>query len=510
VNASNGAKNWFDSPLAQAELARAAEAAERAVAAAPAPAVLREAAGQTIEDDEAGWRRLTGDGQRDLAPLTHERMQRLAHFQWETNLLANFIIETPIAYMLANGVQIRIKDDEAQKAIERHWKDGINNWPLKLPKKVRELAMFGEQCYPTFVDATSGFVRIGYLDPSLIETVVTDPDNREQPIGIVTRRNRKGVAKRYRVIINEPETAFAETAQQIRTTFTDGECFYFRVNELSSATRGRSDLLAQMDWLDAYDQFLFGEVDRTLGLRAYMWDVTLTGASPDEVTEKAKKITAPRPGAVRVHNENETWKAEAPELNSADTVNTARLFRNHMLGGAVLPEHWFGGAENVNRATGDSMTEPTEKRMLMRRTYIGYMLESVAKYVVRKLWKIDDEGTLSDKQMEIMDSLVVEWPELTAKDTTSYAAAIQQVTAACAIAMQEGLLTRETSLRIISAMAIRLGVEIDVEQELAAAQAELAARGGDNLDGVDLNGDLTPPPPPVGAQKKKAPAAAAA
>jgi hypothetical protein len=48
---------------------------------------------------------------------------------------------------------------------------------LKLPKKVRELSIYGEQCYPTFVNELDGFVRLGYLDPSLIETIVKDPDN---------------------------------------------------------------------------------------------------------------------------------------------------------------------------------------------------------------------------------------------------------------------------------------------------------------------------------------------
>jgi hypothetical protein len=468
---------------------------------------MREAAGQTIEDDDAGWRRLTGDGQRDLSPMTHDRMQRLAHYQWETNLLANFIIEIPLAYMLAQGVTWRVDDDDAKAALDAHWKDGLNAWDLKLPKRVRELALFGEQCYPTFEDDSSGFVRIGYLDPSLIETVVTDPDNREQPIGIVTRRDKKGKSKRFRVIVNVPETAFAETARGIRESMTDGNCFYFRVNELSSATRGRSDLLAQIDWLDSYEQLLFGEVDRSLGMRAYMWDVTLKGATPEEVKEKARKITSPKSGATRVHNDAEVWEAIAPQLNAYDMERIARLFRNQMLGGAVLPEHWFGGAENVNRATGDSMTEPTEKKMLMRRAYIGYMLESIGYYVIRSKWGALDKE-MTDKQAAILGSLKVEWPELTAKDTTSYAAAIQQVTAACAIAMQEGLLTRETSLRIIAAMAIRLGVEIDVKTELADAEAELAAKGGDNLDGLDVNETKRLPPPPPA--KKKAAAAAAA
>lgn len=443
---------------------------------------LREAAGVAIDDDEDSWRRLTGDGKRDLAPLTHERMQRLAHYLWQTNLVANRLIELPLAYLLAKGVAWKVDDEEAQGALDRHWKDGLNAWDIKLPKRVRELSIFGEQCWPVFRSATTGAVRLGYLDPAKIATVVTDPENQEQPIGIVTKKDRKGRARRYRIIVNVPESAFDERTQDIRATFTDGDCFYFRINELSSATRGVSDLLAQMDWLDAYDQFLFGEVDRAAAVRAFVWDVTLTGATPAEVDARAKKITAPRPNSVRVHNEGETWKAEAPALNAYDAADAARLIRNHILGGATVPEHWYGGAEDVNKSTGSSMTEPTEKMLEMRRTLLGYMLEQVGQYVVRSHWGALDRE-LSVSEAAVLGSLVVEWPEMTAKDTTKYAAALQQTVAAMVQLIAESLLTRETALRIIAALAENFGVSIDVEAELSAALAEMFQVAGDTTDG---------------------------
>lgn len=435
------------------------------------PAPLREAAGATVDTDEADWRRLTGDANRDLAPMTHERMQRLAHFLWESNLIANRLIELPVAYLLSQGVKLRCEDEQAQEALDRHWKDGLNAWDLKLPKRVRELSMFGEQCWPVFRHPVSGFVRLGYLDPGQIATVVTDPDNAEQPIGIVTKRDRRGQTRRYRVIVNVPEEAFTGRTRQIRATFDTGDCFYFRVNDLSSATRGRSDLLAQIDWLDAYDQFLFGEVERGTALRAFIWDVTLTGASPEEVDARARTITPPRPNSVRVHNENETWKAEAPSLNSHDAAASARLFRNHMLGGATFPEHWYGGAEDVNRATGDSMAEPTEKMLDMRQKLLGYMLQQVGCYVLRSGWGILDAEASPEQQL-ILDSVMVDWPEMTAKDTTKYASALQQVTASVCQMLAEGLISRLMGLRVIATVADRLGVEIDPEAELEAALAE--------------------------------------
>ena len=458
-------------------LREAVEAADRYNATV---ATMREAAGVTIDDDEDQWRRLTGESKRDLTPLTQSRMQELALFLWESNLLANRLIELPLAYLLAEGVRLVADDEIVQEWLDRFWSDPINQMDLKLAKKCRELSLFGEQCYPVFANEFTGQVRLGYLDPALIETVVTDPDNGEQAIGIVTKKDRKGQSKRYRIIVNGPEEElFTARTRQIRDTFDTGECFYFAVNDLSNGKRGRSDLLAHIDWLDAYDQFMFGELERSGFMRAFMWDVTLKGATPEEVKKRAGEITAPRANSVRVHNDNEEWSAESPTLQTADSEAAARLFRNHILGGGTIPEHWYGGASDVNRASGDSMGEPTFKMFVMRQTFIGYMLVTMAQYVIRRRELADTR-----KEPDLFDptyAVRVQWPEMVARDTTKYAAALQQVTVAVGMIIDRGLMTEEMGLRMIENISGRLGVEFDAVEELAAARKEAAKKAEDDV-----------------------------
>lgn len=438
------------------------------------PHAFREAAGVTVDDDEDQWRRLTGDSRRDLSPLTQQRMRDIALYLWETNLLGNRIVELPVAYLLAEGVRLTSSDAEAQAALDRFWGDPINQMDMKLPKKLRELAIYGEQCYPAFVNERSGHVRLGYLDPGLIETVVVDPDNPEQAIGIVTAKDRHGRSRRYRVIVNGPdEELFTRRTQEIRDTFTDGEAFWFTVNDLSNGRRGRSDLLAQADWLDGYDQYLFGELDRAQFMRAFIWDVTMKGATPEEVEDRAKKIVAPPPGSVRVHNDAEEWAAVTPDLKASDGAEGARLFRNHVLGGATIPEHWYGGGGDVNRAAGESMGEPTFKMLSMRQRIVKHMLEQVGVYVLRQK-ALAESGREPDIAEDVYRVEAV-FPELTAKDTSKYAAALQQVVVACALAIDKQLITKALALKIVGAVSGRLGVEIDAEDELAAALAEVGA-----------------------------------
>lgn len=429
--------------------------------------VRESAAGQTIDDDEEGWRRLTGDTDRDLAPITLRRSREVSAWLWQANVMANRIIELPLAYLLADGVKLEVNDEEAQAMLNRFWNDPINSMDLKLEKKVRELALFGEQCYPAFVNEHTGHVRLGYLDPALIETVVVDPDNPEQQIGIVTVKDRKGGARRYRVIVNgEEEELFSERTRKIRDTFTDGDAFYFNINSLSSGARGRPDLLASADWLDAYDDFLFGEVDRNRYLRAFVWDVTLKGSNPDDVAKRAREIAAPAPNSVRVHNDSEIWAAVTPDIKSGDTSESARLLRNHVLGGATLPEHWYGGGGDVNRSTGESMGDPAFKMMSMRQRTMKYMLEQIARFAIRQ-WAIKNQLSLDLGDGDFLPSAV--FPEMIARDTTRYAAALQQVVVAAAMAVERGFISRKLALRMIAAVASQLGVEIDVDEALDEA-----------------------------------------
>ena len=453
-------------------------------------AAFREAYGQAIDPDEDQWRKLTGDAQRDLTPMNQQRMQKVAHYLWESNLLGNRLIELPMAYLLAEGVKLKVKDEENQKVLDRFWADPINEMDIKLPKKVRELAIFGEQCYPAFVNDQDGAVRIGYLDPALIETIVMDPDNSEQAIGVVTCKDRKGNARKYRVVINGSEDVFTSRTQAIRATFADGDAFFFRVNDLSSGTRGRSDLLAEADWLDAYDQFMFGELERYAYLRAFVWDVSLKNATPEQVADRAAKIAMPKAGGVYVHNDSEVLEPKTPALQAVDAAEGARLFRNHVLGGATIPEHWFGGGGDVNRAVGAEMSEPTFKIYSMRQRTLKYMLESIGRYVLLKAAKAGTVDFADDK-----NKVEAVFPELAAKDTTKYAAALQQVAAACIVAITQNLLTRKTCIQILNAVAGRLGVEIDAEAELSAVDAEALARAqADVFTTPNADGMPTPAP----------------
>ena len=453
-----------------------------AVSEPPAGQPLREAAGSQSTADEPGWTRLSGmDGaagynRRDLTPLSQERMQRLAEWLWQSNLLANRLTELPLAYLLAEGVSLSCKDEEHQKLLNAFWNDPINNWPGKLEGRVRDLSLTGEQCYILHVNEGSGFLRLGYLDPRQIAHVVMDPDNPEQPIGVVTKKDTQGKYHKYRVAVlgDDAELFTTRTAGIRASDFPDGECMLYQIGKLPTGTRGRADLLAQIDWLDAYDEFMFGEIDRQQFLRAFVWDVTLTGVDDAGVKKFDKEFKAPEPNSKFVHNDSVKLEAKTPSLQAADSSETAHLLRNQVLGGATMPEHWFGGGGNVNRATASEMGEPTFKIYTARQMMLKRMIEEIGRFV---LWKSAKTGNpdWGDDAWKVTAT----FPELANRDVTKFAAAFQQVVNAVVIMIDAALVTQERGLQLIGDVASRFGQEIDAKAELAAAQAEAKARGAD-------------------------------
>ena len=457
---------------------------------------MREAASAQGSSDEAGWRRLSGDGlsgsnERDLSPMAQDRMQKLAEYLWQSNLLANRLVELPLAYLLAEGVSLQCADDGHQVLLNAFWADPINNWPMKLEGRVRALGLMGEQCFIANVRDGDGFVRLGYLDPREIATVVNDPDNPEQPIGVVTKKDTRGRNFKYRVIVlGEDAELFSANTVRIRAEdFADGDALLFQINKFPNGSRGRSDLLGQMDWLDAYDGFLFNELDRIDYLRRFVWDVTMTGADEETVKKFEKAFVPPGPNSSFVHNDSITLEAKTPGLQAADTSESARLLRNHVLGGATVPEHWFGGGGDVNRASASEMGEPTFKIYAMRQGYLKRMLEEIGRFV---LWSAArTRGEAPDWSSDDWQVTAV-FPELVSRDVTKFAAAMQSLVASVIQMIDAGLLTEETALKIVADVSQRFGQDFDTKTELEDARKEAGERKAKRQaeDSFNLPADL--------------------
>lgn len=447
----------------------------------------------------AGFRRLTKNAQdqaalRDLPQLTHERAQEIAYYLYLTNPMAQWFINTTKNYVVGKGVTLKCEDERTQAVVDAWWKDPVNAWPKKLGNKVRELGLYGEQCWPIFTAPGTGRVRLGYLDPCLINEVILDPDNAEQPIGLITKQ-WTGYAtvpeRRYLISLNVSDDELNAPARRLRDEMVDGSCFYSTVNKVSNGTRGWGDLLAKADWLDGYERFMFNRLERSeLGTRI-LYDLELAGFTQPQVDEFAKTFKLPNPGGVHIHNDKVKLDVKAPDMKADDAAVDARLFKHQCL--APMPEHWFAGGGDANRATAAEMDEPTYKHFEDRQTDIKGILEDAIGHQIRTAKAF---GTLEQSADETIDII---FPEMVKADLPKLGSSFQTVTAAASAARAQGLLTKVEARTMIAVAAKMLGIKLkelsaeELDQQLAdenfrdAAQDYLNGRTKPGA-GADTNG----------------------
>ena len=98
--------------------------------------------------------------------------------------------------------------------------------------------------------------------------------------------------------------------------------------------------------------------------------------------------------------------------------------RRQLPSGAALPEHWFGGGGDVNRATAAEMDAPTMKALAQERDLWTEILRRCASYVI---WRRLDPAGMSPPDPEEFDADIepmAEWPEMVERDLSRHATSL--------------------------------------------------------------------------------------
>ncbi len=445
---------------------RAAKQKEERIVAATAGDTPMDTIGGDI-----GWRRLTTNLNRDLYPVKQDRMIEIAYWEWENNPLAHFLIETTVDFLLADGMPFECEDPNSQEVLEDFWFDPINQMDIYFHKFVRELWLYGEQCYPAFVAEQTGKVRLGYIDPIQIYQVITDPENVKIPIGVIIKSLNYQQMKTYKTILpQEAEAMLSDDAQRFRENYNAGECFYFAVNNVTNSPRGRSDLMTVADFLDAYENFLFNYTDKWDLMNSFVWDIEMAGADEKRLTEELRRFTK-KSGSVYAHNEKVKLNASAPKLGSAEATDGARLFRNHILGKFGYPSYWFGGGEDANRAIGVEMGTPAFKKLSAKQRITKMIWQQIFRFVVYKSIEARYNRPTPGKDPYAVKVIT---PELTQKDIAKAGTTFQSVITSVAQAVTQKWIDVETAQKVTVFLLGYLGMDVTVEeiQERLAKQIE--------------------------------------
>jgi hypothetical protein len=326
--------------------------------------------------EDYSWRSLTSDSNRDINQLTQRRMQDIAFYLYDSNPMAHRIVEIVRDFVVGDGFTYTANDKDVLTVIDDFWNDPDNNMDFEVDTNVLEMSIFGENCIPVWVNPANGAVKLGYIDPVQIVKIKKDPHNPKINKTLIWQRNNAKDPE-IKQIINIDRNLKSPTYGKLV-----GDCFFFAINKVTNATRGRSDLLCLADWLDGYDQFLFARLERAFLLNSFIWDITAEGMDKEALEEFVKGLSMPKSGSIRAHNEKIKWETVSPNLESSDASQEARLFKNQILGGAGYPEHWFAEGSTTTRATALEMGLPTLKKLKSRQKWTKFQLMRIIDFVI--------------------------------------------------------------------------------------------------------------------------------
>jgi hypothetical protein len=404
-----------------------------------------------------------GAANRDLTPLDQDRHIEIAVYFAEANPLARAVICLKESIVLGEGLVLKSQRDDCQEVLDEFWDDPDNNFSINQYQRFRQLRIFGELILPAFVTPEDGHVKLGYIDPANVKMVRTNPMNAEQRLEVVLK-TAGGVELPPIPIIRLDERRDSRTKDFLIGGRAAGSLetgavgtFYFCVNNLSNAARGRSDLLCMFDWLDSYDQFLFGAAERGIHQGDHIWDVTMEGASEQQQREWALNNPIPQGSGMRVHNEKVTIEAVAPKLEAGETFQQARTLRQQVAMPELIPEGWLFNASDSNRSTLREQSEPTYRYFSKVQKEYKSMLAVMGRFAIDQAClagRLPRNLTPEERWVE------VEGSEVSTKDLSQVATMMKDTSAHLLVA--EGRwITRQEASEIYRRGLAEYGVEID-------------------------------------------------
>lgn len=457
------------------------------------------ASGAGIDPDDDLYRRLTG-GTRDLSPIDQKRSQDIALYLWRKNPMARRLTEMLTDFVVGDGITFEAEDEDVKEVMDEFWQDPKMALHARHRDLIRDQSIYGELAFESLTNETLGRTRLRFIDPGRIKDVRPNPENAFEDALLVLNPPKTGEDD-----VRIPIATFDDEQDPTQPVWT-GSGLYMPVNRVTGQHRGVPDLLALADFIDGYDQLLFNALERSGLINAFVWDVTLTGATEQNVTKWVQDHgSAPPPGSVRAHNEKETWQAVAPTLGNADLMALGRPVKNMALGGFGAPEAWFAEGDSANRATLAAQGDPTYRMITARQTVVGAQWTTLFGFVIGKAVEFGRLPVNVDRDFRII------LPEPSTADTGTLATALTALAQSLVAAEDQEWLSKKTARSIFATVASGLGIEIDpdeeemkAEQEAEEADEEAAEKGlptSDQMSAMRAQAATVPPGAPSGDEE---------
>ncbi len=389
--------------------------------------------------------------ERDRWDGDREEVLQQALAAWRANPLARRIVELTSQYVVGGGVSLECDHEPTRDFLRAFWGHRLNHMDHRVFDLCDELTRSGELFVLLSTDA-SGMSYVRAVPALAVREIETAANDLEQPRRFVGRNGEQSWPA------YDPATDDGQGAVML----------HYAVNRPVGALRGESDLAPLLRWLVRYAAWLEDRARLNRFRFAFLYAVTLRGASEADRRRRQAELAAapPAPGSVLVKDEGEEWEVLSPKLEAAQAGEDGLALKKMIGAGAGVPLHFLAEPESSTRTTAESAGGPTFRHYEQRQEYFLWLLGDVLRTAVERAARA---GRAVDPGAEIR----VHGADVSARDNAALAVAASTAVSAFSALRDRGLIDDGELLRLAYRFA---GEVVDVGAMLARGHAAGAAK----------------------------------
>lgn len=462
------------------------------------------------EPELAGYRRLSdARTQRDLQIQDHERSVQTAHYLYGSNCKAKFLIDVQVVMALGKTVGYGIAIDPklaglsetaarsaetyARKILDKFWRHPTHDIGGRAREYFTTYKCSGSLVLPlSALNKVDGTPQLDMIDSQEITGIVPIEGSSMTPsiVRLTDRGGSEQPRRRMRILRPDELGDYARLSEDelFLIANQDGPIvervgFYFRQANILNALKGRPETLDTGDWVDAGDQYLFGELDKQLLLTKMVWDLEVTGMQQKDIAEQVALFVSAQtgPGGVFGHNEKVKVNPMRPAVDSSATSEMARAIDVNWLGSRCIPESWYSSGADTNRAVG------AEQSNITFRALMGVQDDARQIFEEMLFFAYDQAAQRQPARLPLRSTgavkLTVTLPMIAERDAAVLANTLPALQSSLSAAVDDEFVSRATARRVfIGALAKLSGDEIKLDVELALIKGEKDERDAKAAD----------------------------
>lgn len=315
---------------------------------------------KTITVGSATWDKL----HRDRLDYEHRTLLEQAIKAYRLNPLARRIVKMYRYFALGTNVSIELKKNKSDwlkrllpgnaiyrtnRFINAFWHHFVNQMDEQLPEWFDERTLSGN-LFVLFTVDQSGMPLVRALPSEFITKIDLKDNDYRQETSYSTGQVDEQTWPAY-----NPDLLNAEEIKPFIR--------HYVINRPVGSSLGESDLYPILPWIARYTGWLENRATLNYWRQIFVW--VLKGKFKSETERKArqKEIEAnpPKPGAILVGDESETWETIAPKLDSFQANADGLAIKKQIAAGAGFPLHFLAEPESSTRTTAEAAGTPTYK-----------------------------------------------------------------------------------------------------------------------------------------------------